>query len=224
MYAKKKSVSMKAVALLLVVILLIGCTIGGTIAYLMTNTTPVVNTFVAGDIGELTLSESDTDPDTEDVQHNYLVIPGVDIKKDPKVSFSGHNVDAYVFLKVEAAGWNVDSEHTNFSKYYRDSEGTLYWDIADGWDFFREVDGNTHIYCRKVPATEVLNNVSVIKDDKITVTSKVTKENLANPLPNLTFTAYAIQASGYDAGLVEEYEFRNAAWAALNPPANDDEG
>ena len=132
MYAKKKSVSMKAVALLLVVSLLIGCTIGGTIAYLMTNTTPVVNTFVAGDIGVLTLSESDTDPDAEGVQHNYLVIPGKDIAKDPKVSFSGHNVDAYVFLKVEAAGWNVDSEHKNFGKYYHDSQGTLYWDIADG--------------------------------------------------------------------------------------------
>ena len=223
MYAKKKSVSMKAVALLLVVILLIGCTIGGTIAYLMTNTKPVVNTFVAGDIGELTLSESDTDPDTEDVQHNYLVIPGVDIKKDPKVSFSGHNVDAYVFLKVEAAGWNVSSDHTNFGMYYLDSQGALNWDIADGWDYVKE-DNGAFIYCRKVLATEVLNNVSVIKGDKITVTSKVTKENLENPLPDLTFTAYAIQASGYDATLVYEYELRNAAWAALNPPANDDEG
>ena len=133
-------------------------------------------------------------------------------------------MDAYVFLKVEAAGWNVDSEHRNFGKYYLDSQGTLYWDIADGWDFFSEVDGNTHIYCRKVSATEELDNVSVIKDDKITVTSKVTKEDLKDTLPNLTFTAYAIQASGYNAALTEEYQLRGAAWAALNPPADDDEG
>lgn len=223
MYAKKKSVSMKAVALLLVVMLLIGCTIGGTIAYLMTNTTPVVNTFVAGDIGELTLSETDTDETTDGEQHNYLVIPGVDIKKDPKVSFSGHNVDAYVFLKVEAAGWLDSTEHTNFGMYYPDSQGALNWNIADGWDYVKE-DNGAYIYCRKVLATEELNNVSVIKDDTITVTSKVTKENLTNTLPNLTFTAYAIQASGYDAGLVNDYDLYNAAWAALNPPASDDEG
>ena len=220
MYAKKKSVSMKAVALLLVVILLIGCTIGGTIAYLMTNTKPVVNTFVAGDIGELTLSESDTDPDTEDVQHNYLVIPGVDIKKDPKVSFSGHNVDAYVFLKVEADGWNVNSDADYFSQYFLDSEGYLEWYLAEGWEYYGEVE-RAQIYCRKVSANEKLDNVSVIKDDKITVSSKITKENLKDyTLPKLTFTAYAIQASGYDAALKEEYELRNAAWAALNPPAN----
>lgn len=222
MYAKKKSVSMKAVALLLVVILLIGCTIGGTIAYLMTNTTPVVNTFVAGEIGELTLTE-DKGQNTTGIT-NIKVIPGVDITKDPKVSFSGHNVDAYVFLKVEADGWNVNSDADYFSQYFLDSEGYLEWYLAEGWEYYGEVE-RAQIYCRKVSANEKLDNVSVIKDDKITVSSKITKEDLKDyTLPDLTFTAYAIQASGYDAALKEEYELRNAAWAALNPPANDDEG
>ena len=56
MYAKKKSVSMKVVVLLLAVVLLIGCTIGGSVAYLMANTNTVTNTFVVGNIGNLTLT------------------------------------------------------------------------------------------------------------------------------------------------------------------------
>lgn len=222
MYAKKKSVSMKVVGLLLAICLLIGCVAGGTIAYLIAAPKTVTNTFVAGEIGELSLTEEDGKNTTGIT--NIKVIPGVDITKDPKVSFSGHNVDAYVFLKVEADGWNVNSDANYFSQYFLDSEGYLEWYLAEGWEYYGEVE-NAQIYCRKVSANEKLDNVSVIKDDKITVSSKITKENLKDyTLPDLTFTAYAIQASGYDAALKEEYELRNAAWAALNPPANNDEG
>ena len=222
MYAKKKSVSMKVVGLLLAICLLIGCVAGGTIAYLIAEPKTVTNTFVAGEIGTLTLTEENGTNSTGMTE--IKVIPGVDITKDPKVSFSGHNVDAYVFLKIQADGWNVNSDADYFSQYFLDSEGYLEWYLAEGWEYYGEVE-RAQIYCRKVSANEKLDNVSVIKDDKITVSSKITKENLKDyTLPKLTFTAYAIQASGYDAALKEEYELRNAAWAALNPPVNDDEG
>ena len=44
------TVSMKVVVVLLALVLLIGCAAGGTIAWLMTNTDPVENTFSASNI------------------------------------------------------------------------------------------------------------------------------------------------------------------------------
>ena len=62
-----KTVSMKVVVVLLALVLLIGCAAGGTIAWLMTNTDPVENTFSASDI-QIDLKETTGD--------TYKLIPG----------------------------------------------------------------------------------------------------------------------------------------------------
>ena len=46
----KKSLNMKPLAVLLALTLLVGCAIGGTIAWLTAQTGEVVNTFTVGDI------------------------------------------------------------------------------------------------------------------------------------------------------------------------------
>lgn len=51
----QKTPGKKSIALLLALMLLIGCVAGGTIAYLTTRTGIVTNTFVAGNIGDLKL-------------------------------------------------------------------------------------------------------------------------------------------------------------------------
>ena len=54
----KRTFSAKAVAILMVLVLVLGGVMGGTMAWLVTNTDPVVNTFTYGDI-DITLTESE---------------------------------------------------------------------------------------------------------------------------------------------------------------------
>ncbi len=108
-----KKIGMKAFVLILALVLLIGCVAGGTIAYLMTESDTVTNTFVAGNIGTLELTETPTD--------SYIVVPGHDIAKDPTVKLSGNNVDAYVFLEVNAAGWTYNEDRNVY--YMGDAYG-----------------------------------------------------------------------------------------------------
>lgn len=186
MYAKKNS-SVKAVALLLCMALLIGGAIGGTLAYLMTSTTPVVNTFTVGNIGTLTLSETEMDATSR--TKDYMVIPGVEIPKDPKVTFTGNNVAAYVFVKVDAAeGWTTTTDN----RTYTCIKGQVSWTVDSNWTFLTE-DGTAKVYYKEATTTG-LSNVSVISDNKITVANTVLQSELtAGAVPNLTFTAYAVQ-------------------------------
>lgn len=180
----------KLVALLLAMCLVLGGVIGGTLAYLMTETPAVTNTFVAGKIGTLTLTESDDDK-------KFMVIPGVDIKKDPTVTFSGNNVAAYVFVKVEQTGW-VTTDH----KTYSCVDGKVTWTIADGWThlgngvYYAVVDANANMAA------------SIIAGNTITVPNTVTKGDLAafTEGTSLKFTAYAVQK--------DTFADAQAAWSA----------
>ena len=182
MYAKKKSVSMKVVVLLLAVVLLIGCVAGGTLAYLMTKSATVTNTFVAGEIGTLSLAET--------TGNSYIVTPGVDITKDPVVTFKGNNVAAYVFLKVEATDWAVSGADTTHT-YSIGTNQEVKW-VLDGWTKLE--DG---VYYKEVAANAGEQSWSVIKDNKITVSYEITKANISNYTKGLSFTAYAIQKDGF---------------------------
>ena len=182
MYAKKKSVSMKVVVLLLAVVLLIGCVAGGTLAYLMTKSATVTNTFVAGEIGTLSLAET--------TGNSYNVTPGVDITKDPVVTFKGNNVAAYVFLKVDATGWTVSGSDTTYT-YSIGTNQEMKWELV-GWTKLE--DG---VYYKEVAANAGEQSWSVIKDNKITVSYEITKANINNYTKGLSFTAYAIQKDGF---------------------------
>lgn len=185
MYAKKKSMSMKVVVLLLAVVLLIGCVAGGTLAYLIATPKTVTNTFVAGDIGELTLNETDGKGNTVS-SRSFTVTPGVDITKDPKVSFSGHNVAAYVFVEVNSTTWTSDNEtHRNYSSV----NGKLTFSIDSSWAL---VDGTTNVYCKEVAADESLNNVPIIANNTITVSCELFDGEMSADT-SLVFKAYAIQ-------------------------------
>lgn len=201
MYKKKKSVSTKALVLLLAVVLLIGCVAGGTIAYLIAAPKTVTNTFVAGDIGELTLTETDENGNAVTTR-SFTVTPGVEITKDPKVSFSGHNVAAYVFVEVTSTNWTSDNEtHMNYNSV---SEKVTF-SIDSGWTL---VEGTANVYYKTVGATETLSGVSIIANDKITVSSELIDGEMTDNA-ELKFTAYAIQKEGF----ADPAD----AWAELNP-------
>lgn len=89
MYAKKNS-GRRVIALLVALMLVIGGVIGGTLAWLMTKTDPLENTFVAGEIG-LKLEEPSF-PDTKTLKF----LPGDSFAKDPTVTVEAGSAPCYV--------------------------------------------------------------------------------------------------------------------------------
>ena len=77
---KIKHVANRRRSALLALVLVIGCVAGGTVAWLVAKTDPVVNTFTYGNIN-IALAET--------TGEDYKIIPGKDISKDPKVTVKG---------------------------------------------------------------------------------------------------------------------------------------
>ena len=187
---KFRELSGKLVVAMLAVTLLIGCAIGGTVAWLTDKTTAVTNTFTYGDINiELT--------ETKPTNKQAKIIPGVDIEKDPKVTVKANSEACWLFVKVEKAGTFVD--------------GKVTYSIADGWTKLTGVTGVDNVYYREVNAVTADNDFAVLKGNVVTVSDTLTKEDIKNITtnPTLTFTAYAVQQ--------ENIPDAATAWKAANP-------
>ena len=183
---KFRELSGKLVVAMLAVTLLIGCAIGGTVAWLTAKTEAVVNTFTYGDIN-ITLSET--------TGNDYKIIPGVDINKDPKVTVEANSEACWLFVKVEEAGTFVTNKVT--------------YSIAGGWTQGDGTNIPANVYYREVDATMADTDFAVLRDNKVTVSAELTKAEVnaitAENQPKLTFTAYAVQKDGFDTAA--------AAWA-----------
>lgn len=162
----KKNVLIPVIAIALVLC----CVVGGSLAWLVDQTTPVTNTFTVGDIN-IDLTETTTD---------YKMVPGNTIAKDPTVTVEAGSEASWLFVKV--------TESANFDDF-------MTYAIADGWTALAGVDG---VYYRQVPATTANTTFAVLKDNTVSVKDTVTKEQLnaltADTYPTLTFQAYAVQS------------------------------
>ena len=175
---KFRELSGKLVVAMLAVTLLIGCAIGGTVAWLTANTTPVVNTFTYGDIN-ITLTEN------KPADRHAKIIPGVNIEKDPKVTVKANSEACWLFVKVEEAGTFV--------------KGKVTYSIADGWTKGDGTKIPENVYYRQVGAVTTDTDFAVLEDNKVTVSDTLTKEDigkLTSKEATLTFTAYAVQKDG----------------------------
>ncbi len=198
----------RTIALIMALVLVFGAVIGGTIAYLTTSTDPVTNTFVAGDIGDLTLTET-KDEDSSTAGNQFIVVPGKEIEKDPMVAYDADTPDVavYVFIKVTAEGWAVASDNVSYTFAIGSVTEGLSCKVCEGWTFL-EKDGSDYIYYKTLAANTDMAETSLITGDKVTVSANVTKAELqAAIFKDLSFTAYAIQQESLTA---------EQAWAALN--------
>ena len=171
-HANRRSVSSKAFAAVLALVLVLGCALGGTVAWLVAKSDPVVNTFTYGDIN-INLEET--------TGSSYKIIPGVDIAKDPKVTVEADSEACWLFVKVEETGTFVD--------------GKVTYSVADGWT---ALTGQPGVYYREVGAVTADTDFYVLKDNVVNVSDTLTKEDIKD-IPNgptLTFTAYAVQKDG----------------------------
>ncbi len=189
-YEKRRSVSGRLFVLMLALVLVLGCAVGGTVAWLVAKTDPVVNTFTYGDIN-IDLTE------TKPTNQQAKIIPGVDIEKDPKVTVKAGSEACWLFVKVEEEGTFVANKVT--------------YSVDDGWTKGNGTKIPENVYYRAVDAVTTDTDFAVLKDNKIYVREELSKSDIQSitTQPKLTFTAYAVQKDGMaDAA---------AAWAAANP-------
>lgn len=186
---RRRSVSSRAFIALLALVLVIGCVAGGTVAWLVAKTDPVVNTFTYGNIN-IDL--------TETTGTSYKIIPGKDIPKDPKVTVTAGSEDCWLFVKVVEENWPTATLENGTRK--------VSYTIADGWT---PVEGQTNVYYRVVKAADTVREFPVLKNNIVTVSDQLTKGDIQTAQPKLTFTAYAVQQ--------ENIADAAAAWEAANP-------
>ncbi len=130
---------------------------------------------------------------TEETGQRYIYAPGVALSKDPKVTFSENELSAYVFVKIEADGWEYSSRAFNV-------DGLISWSVADGWTHI-ETKGSTVVFGRLVKAGEPLSEVPIISGNSIAVSEDAKNsdlETIKDKIGKLTFTAYAVQANGFE--------------------------
>lgn len=174
-----RAVSIKIAALIAAIVLVIGCTAGGTVAWLVSKPKPIVNVFTVGNINA-TLTETKTE---------FKIVPGVEIAKDPVATVTANSEDCYLFVKLTEANWPTFTEAGSTTRKVK-------YEIADGWTKLE--DG---VYYREVLKKDTENRAfHVLKNDQVTVSSTLTKEN-ADAIqkagtPELTVAVYAVQKEG----------------------------
>lgn len=180
-FAKRKGVATKTMFMILAVVLIVGISVGGTLAWLTATSGPVTNTFTTSDI-DITLTETGATNNAK----SFKMVPGYTINKDPKATVKAGSEDCYLFVKLEKSA--------NFGNF-------MTYTIADGWtQLTKDKDNNDItdlIYYREVTASTSDQAFSVLKDDQVTVKYTVTKGDMEalteNTYPTLKVTAYASQ-------------------------------
>ena len=148
--------------------------IGATLAYMASISGPVTNAFTVGKIN-ITL--------TETTGSDYQMLPGTTVAKDPVVTVERGSEECYLYVKLERQG-NLDSY--------------VSYEMAEGWQVLGGIDG---VYYRLVERAVVNMSYHVLKDDRLTIRSDLTKETMATidvDQCQLTVTAYAIQTVGIE--------------------------
>lgn len=178
----------KTIAVVLALVLVICCAVGGVLAWLTDTTDSITNTFAVGNV-KIALAEG------EDL--NLKMVPGQDIEKDPKVTVEAGSEACWLFVKVEKSN--------NFDEF-------MTYDMADGWIQGDGTNVPDNVFYRVVGTATTDTTFNVIKNDTVNVKDIVTQsmmDNLTNgTLPTLTFTAYACQSAGFETAA--------AAWAAAD--------
>ncbi len=184
----------KAFVLAFCAVLLVVATAFVTMAFL-TSQASVKNTFTYGEV-KITLDEADvktdgtyeTDETVRVTENKYKLIPGHTYIKDPTIHVAADSEDCWLFVKLE-----------NGLKDIIDAVAIEDQMTADGRWRLIDSDNNIYAYKDKVSAG---TDVTTFANFKIKGDAEVSEYGAAN----ITVTAYAIQADGFDTA--------DAAWSA----------
>ena len=181
--------------------LMIFSVIGGSLAWLMTSTDPIVNVFTYGNI-RITLAETKGE-ELSDGRY-FKMTPGKVIEKDPKLSVLADSEDCWLFVKIDESSDKALSDYIEYT-------------IADGWTALQEAPG---VYFRAVDNSTEAQTFSVLKDNKVSVKGSVTLEMLqaldSTNYPKMTFTGYAVQRDMS----IDAIDSAAEAWALVSQSSN----
>lgn len=205
-FAARRSSGTKVVTLLLAVLVLVGCSVGATMAWLVKSTNEVVNTFTVGNI-KIDLNEHVYDPATNTLKadltktnSNYKLIPGKNMPKDPFVTVKAGSEKCWLFVRIDEAHIALDASE-NAVKYSLDNEA---WKTLT---FDEDYDDGVCVYYRIVDASASDQNLYVLGKEGqcadtthdngcVTINADITSSFQSTPV--LKFTAAAIQYDGLE--------------------------
>jgi len=201
--------AMKPLAVLLAMILLVGCAVGGTLAWLTAQTTEVKNTFTSAKLfdapeNEFTLWEHEAVLGTDgqytlnstEVQANtYKILPGVNIPKDPTVDIEKLQENAYLYIKVASTlpvGLTYSIDSANWTELGDDYPGVY-------------VYSGTHADTSKVIKATKMDpktfTATILTNDQIVVAADYSGTGEVT----LSFNAYMVQATGNGANAADAW-------------------
>lgn len=187
------SKSGKSILICLTVLMILGTvTIDQTLAWLVSESNPVVNTFTYGKI-DLTLSETDTtlDQDQNEYTNLYEMVPGQiigdfdgGIKKDPLVTIAEGSEACWLFVEL------VESD--NFDEF-------MEYSVLTGNGHWTALDSVEDVYYREVTEAETQMQYWIIENNEVRVKDNIKEKlNTLQELPTLSITAYAVQRNGVE--------------------------
>lgn len=211
--ARRSSGTKKVLTVTLAVLLLIGCSVGATLAWLTAKTDTVTNTFTVGKVN-ITLQEhgyveaSNSLNTTKPVNRNtYKLIPGKNMPKDPFVTVASGSEKCWVFVCVKETNNTIDSDDE-----VAVSTDVISYSVNNGWNALQEDNGTrtyksgVTVYYRVVDTAQMGTPLYIFEangcDDTdhangcVTVNPDLTSSYTATP--TLTFTAAAIQYDGLE--------------------------
>ncbi len=177
----------------LVVVLVFGCGVGTTLAWLIAQTNTVTNTFAVGNI-TIDLQETvDGEPASAKrnpvKNDNYKIVPGASQSKDPKVIVEKGSEKCYVYVCVEN---NLVVNGTIV--------GTLNIDTLNKWRVVG-TSGNKTVYCYKEAVDATNDNVKLPVFDTVTYADTIAvgdMDDLAGK--TVVISAYAHQSENVGGG------------------------
>lgn len=213
MYKRKRQFRPGLIALILLVLTV--ATIGVTTAkYVHQRSIPGQVTFTARLADKLELAESRAErldngeytlASDETVSENtYILLPGTDIPKDPKITVTGKTpIEAYLFVKVtdetnEAITWQADAAH------WIQVTGA---NLKKGETLFVYREILTDVNCPTDP-------IPVLADNRVMVSQHLTEKDTPDP-DSLAFHAFLYEAFEIDGGYATPAEVYNT----YNPAA-----
>lgn len=204
----------KVIIFVTAMVLIFAMVTGATFAYFFSNSTEITNTFKPSKFGTPAVNET---TGTE-----YVAIPGVNLTKNPSVTYtvtsgSATQVSAYLYLAVKASSdWTVSTNGVTYTQKIGTVTEALKFTInTTNWKHLGTADGY-HIYvyvkssAEQKVAASITTGIGVITNNTITVSSSITKAQMEaeTALGSVAFKAYAVQVNTFDTAL--------AAWNAVN--------
>lgn len=193
---------------------------GGTLSYLTDSTDKdVVNKF---DVNYVNVDLTETGTDDNNTK-GYEIIPGTSQEKDPKVTVKT-SVDTHVFVTVEdttggLVTWRPNDGWTLLKEESDDETGivkTIYWhkfDLDDATTYQKGTNEDEYEWY-------------VLKDNQVSYSADLENSDMYDGGEikkdlNLSFSAYAIQAEGFDTAVSAYYSSTGGTISTDDIKGND---